>query len=222
MFLFGKSASNLIRWIFDITHISNWVHQHNSGLLSFIFAFATFIVWLVLLLFYFSLFKYVWLIAGSPVFAYLSEKTEAIIENRDFPFSFQQLIKDMLRGIVIDLRNMLWQTVYIISLLVLSFIPVVGWITPVIVLFTEGYYYGFSMLDYSCERRNMSPQQSIYFIGHHRGLAIGNGIIFYFMHLVPIIGWILAPAYAVIAATLSIIQVIDGDKSTLQQTTEIQ
>ena len=34
------------------------------------------------------MFKYIFLIIGSPLFAYLSEKTEAIIEGKDFPFSF--------------------------------------------------------------------------------------------------------------------------------------
>jgi CysZ protein len=34
-------------------------------------------------------------------------------------------------------------------------------------------------------------------------LAIGNGMIFYLMHALPVIGWIFAPGYAVIAATLS-------------------
>ncbi len=207
MFVFGESASDFIRWIFSITHISSWVQQNQNSLINFVFAFATFILWLVLMLFYFSLFKYVWLIVGSPVFAYLSEKTEAIIENRDFPFSFRQLLSDILRGITIALRNTIWQTVYIITLLLLSLIPIAGWVAPVIALLVEAYYYGFSMLDYSCERRNMTAQESIYFIGHHRGLAIGNGFTFYAMHLVPIIGWVLAPAYAVIAATLSMITV---------------
>nr|WP_315824904.1 EI24 domain-containing protein [Paraflavitalea speifideiaquila] len=89
-------------------------------------------------------------------------------------------------------------------LLIISFIPVVGWVTPVIVLFVECYYYGFSMLDYSCERHKLSPAESIEFIGKHKGLAIGNGMVFYLMHLIPIVGWVLAPAYAVIAATISL------------------
>jgi CysZ protein len=46
--------------------------------------------------------------------------------------------------------------------------------------------------------------ESIYYINNHKGLAIGNGIVFYLMHWLPVIGWILAPAYAVIAATLSV------------------
>jgi CysZ protein len=156
------------------------------------------------MMFYFSLFKYLFLIIGSPLFAYLSEKTEAIIEGKDYPFNFKQLIKDMIRGIRLALRNMLWQTVYTISILILSFIPLVGWITPVIGMIIECYYLGFSMLDYSCERNKLSPSQSIAFIGRHKGLAIGNGMIFILMHLLPLVGWVLAPSYAVIAATISL------------------
>ena len=113
-------------------------------------------------------------------------------------------MKDIVRGIKLALRNTLWQTVYTISILLLSFLPVVGWVTPVLALFVECYYYGFSMLDYSSERHRLSPAQSIEFISKHKGLAIGNGLMFYFMHGIIVIGWILAPAYAVIAATISL------------------
>jgi len=60
------------------------------------------------------------------------------------------------------------------------------------------------MLDYSMERHKKTAAESIYYIGHHKGLAIGNGIVFFLMHLLPFVGWVLAPAYAVVAATLSI------------------
>jgi len=60
------------------------------------------------------------------------------------------------------------------------------------------------MLDYSFERQKLSPNASIRYVSNHKGLAIGNGIVFYLMHGVIIIGWVLAPAYAVIAATLSL------------------
>jgi CysZ protein len=116
----------------------------------------------------------------------------------------------MWRGTKLALRNALWQTVYTVSLLLLSLIPVVGWITPVVVLSLECFYYGFSMLDYSCERAKLSPAQSIDFINRHRGLAIGNGAMFFGMHAIPFVGWVLAPAYAVVAATLSLYRVKKG------------
>ena len=185
------------------TGVKEWMEKMQNSWLSFLLIFGQLILHLVLMLFYFSLFKYLFLIIGSPLFAYLSEKTESIMEGKDFPFNFKQLLKDIMRGIRLALRNMLWQTVYTISILILSFIPLVGWVTPLLALLVECYYLGFSMLDYSCERNKLSPAQSIMFIGRHKGLAIGNGIVFYGMHLLPFLVWILATSYAVIAATIS-------------------
>jgi CysZ protein len=60
------------------------------------------------------------------------------------------------------------------------------------------------MLDYSLERHKLTYTQSISYISRHKGLAIGNGLMFFLMHGFIIIGWVLAPAYAVVAATLSL------------------
>ena len=204
IYLFSISSTRAIEFMMLKTGVKEWMQQMQNSWLSFLLIFGQFILYLVLMLFYFSLFKYLFLIIGSPLFAYLSEKTEAIIEGKDYPFNFRQLLKDILRGVRLALRNMIWQTVYIIAILILSFIPVVGWITPLLALGVECYYLGFSMLDYSFERNKLSPSQSIAFIGRHKGLAIGNGLIFYLMHLLPVAGWILAPGYAVIAATISL------------------
>jgi CysZ protein len=204
IYFFWISSNNAVTWLSRQMHLEAWLQKQRSEWLSFFFVMIGLMLRLVLVLFYFSLFKYLFLIIGSPVFAYLSEKTSSIIEGREFPFSMKQLFKDAWRGVRLAVRNTLWQTVYIVLLLVLSLIPLVGWITPLIALFIECYYYGFSMMDYSCERNRLSASASIDFIGRHRGLAIGNGLIFYLMHGVPFIGWVFAPAYAVIAATLSL------------------
>ncbi len=204
MWLFWNSSSNFLDWLFNVVGIKSWLDSMNNSFLNFLFITATIMVRLIMLFFYFSLFKFLFLVVGSPVFAYLSEKTENIIEGNDYPFSIKQLMSDIWRAIRLALRNMLWQTVYIISILLLSLIPVVGWISPLVAFLVECYYYGFSMLDYSTERHKLSPSQSIAFISNRRGLAIGNGMVFFLMHLVPFVGWVLAPAYAVIAATLSL------------------
>lgn len=204
MYFFWNSSNDAVTWASRAVGLEAWLQKQRSPWWSFLFLMAGLILRLVLTFFYFSLFKYLFLIIGSPVFAYLSEKTESILENKDFPFSFSQLMKDAWRGIRMALRNTLWQTVYTFSLVLLSFIPVVGWVIPVIGLFVECFYYGFSMLDYSCERNRLSFSQSVDFVGQHRGLAVGNGLIFYLMHAVVLVGWVLAPAYAVVAATLSL------------------
>ncbi|MGG9971363.1 EI24 domain-containing protein [Ferruginibacter sp. SUN002] len=204
MYFFWQSSGEAIDYLLSATGAKKWMITMGESWLKFLFIFGQIILQLILLLLYFSLFKYLFLIIGSPLFAYLSEKTEAIIEGKDFPFSFRQLLKDIIRGVRLALRNALWQTVYTVSILILSFIPLIGWFTPLIALLVECYYLGFAMLDYSCERNKLSTSQSIAFIGKHKGLAIGNGIVFYLMHLILFVGWILAPSYAVIAATLSL------------------
>ncbi len=205
-FLFWKSSSHFIDYFFSRTGIKVWMQKEQGSFLKFLFVFGQIILQFIMMLFYFSWFKYLFLIIGSPVFAWLSEKTESLLHNKSYPFNTEQFFKDVARGIGIALRNTLWQTVYSVSILILSLIPLLGWATPVLALFVECYYLGFSMLDYTSERKGLSSAQSIDFIGHHKGLAIGNGIVFYLLHIVPVIGWIMAPGYAVIAATLSLQQ----------------
>ncbi|MFL5739116.1 MAG: EI24 domain-containing protein [Flavisolibacter sp.] len=204
IYFFWISSGNAVTWLSEKTGLVSWLQKERNEFLSFLFMMINIMLRLVMTFFYFSLFKYLFLIIGSPVFAYLSEKTAGIIEGKDLPFSFSQLAKDAWRGSKLAVRNTLWQTVYMVLLFFLSLIPLVGWITPLIALFIECYYYGFSMMDYSCERNKMSASTSIDFIGRHRGLAMGNGLIFYLMHGLIVIGWVLAPAYAVVAATLSL------------------
>lgn len=206
MYFFLESTVTAVAALSRFIGIERFLqHRHSAGL-SFLFMMGGIMVHLVLVFFYFSLFKYLYLIIGSPLFAYLSQLTEALVEGKreDFKLDGKQLLRDMRRGIRVALRNSVWQTVYTISILILSFIPLIGWITPVISTFVECYYYGFSMLDYSCQRHKLSQSATLSYISRHKGLAIGNGIIFYGMHLIPILGWVLAPAYAVIAGTISL------------------
>ena len=200
MFFFWSSANDVISWISSQLGIETWLQKERSEWLSFLFVMTGMMLRLILVLFYFSFFKYLILIIGSPVFAYLSEKTEAIIEGKEHLFNWKDLKKDCLRSIKLAVRNCGWQSVYLIALILLSLIPVIGWITPVIALLMECYYFGFSMLDYSFARAGFTPAQSIAFTGRHKGLAIANGLIFYIMHIIIV----LAPAYAIIAATLSV------------------
>ncbi|HSK11606.1 MAG TPA: EI24 domain-containing protein [Phnomibacter sp.] len=197
--------SSVSERLFNLLGVDTWLERTDSTLLHFVFSFTGVVLWLLVALFYFSIIKYLWLIIGSPVFAWLSEKIENLVSGNTYEFSYAQWKRDMSRGVRLAMRNALWQSVYFVALLLLSIVPVVGWAVPFFALLIEAYYFGFSMLDYSFERRNTDAGTSIRFIGAHKGLAIGNGLVFYMLHLVPFVGWIFAPAYAVVAATLTIL-----------------
>lgn len=200
LYFFSTSSNAAVSWVSEKLRIESWLQKVESAWLSFFFLMTGMMLRMVLFLFYFALFKYIILIIGSPLFAYLSEKTEAIIDGKEHSFNWKDLRKDAWRSIKLALRNAGWQSFYLVALIFLTLVPLVGWITPVIALFIECYYFGFSMLDYSFARNEFTPAQSISFTSRHKGLAIGNGLIFYIMH----IAIILAPAYAIIAGTLSV------------------
>lgn len=211
MVLFFHASESLVATLILKTGLQNWLDKLQGSWLGFLFVIGGFVLMLIQIILGFSLFKYFFLITGAPLFAYLSEKTEAIIEGNDFPFSVQQLAKDIIRGISIAARNFIWQAVYALAILFASLVPLVGLLTPVLALLVDCYFYGFSMLDYSLERHKKTTAESILYISNHRGLAIGNGMVFYAMHLIPVVGWVLAPAYAVVAATLSMYPLKEND-----------
>jgi CysZ protein len=150
-----------------------------------------------------SIFKFLFLIIASPLYAYISERSATLFHGQEYPFNVSQLIKDILRGIRISVRNFIKQMLFMIPLLLLSFIPVIGLFFSFILILFDSYYYGFSMIDYNCERHKISVRESSQLISNRKGLAIGNGLIIYLSFLIPIVGVVFIAPLSVIAATLT-------------------
>ena len=152
---------------------------------------------------YALVYKQLVLIILAPVLAYLSEQTEALKTGRHFDFSWRQLFQDALRGAGIALRNLFLELLITLLLFFFAFIPLVGLLAPVFLLIVQAYFFGFSMIDYSCERSRWSVGERLSFMRSHRGLAIGNGLMFYGLFLIPYLGWAIAPVLGIVAGTLS-------------------
>ncbi len=151
------------------------------------------------------------LIILSPVLSYISEKSEKIIRNKTYNFNLSKLVKQIARSILLSLRNITIQLLLIIGIIIISFIPIIGWIISpfslVLIILINAYFLGFSFLDYSFERKELTINQSILIVRKNKGLAIGYGLIFYLTSLIPFIGGLLAPFFAIfitVAATISV------------------
>ena len=70
MYVFGVTASHVIQLVTYRTGLKQWLETKNSGFLGFMFTLESVVAWIVQMLLYFSWFKYIWLITGSPVFSY--------------------------------------------------------------------------------------------------------------------------------------------------------
>jgi len=200
-------------WINDT--VDAWLASNPESWISKITpSFLSGLIKVLLHLLFFLLFSmysgYLVLIFLSPLFAWLSEKTDEIETGRKYPFHFSQFLKDIWRGITIALRNMFYQTLIFLLVLIASFLPVISFVTApvgVIILFVvSSYFYGFVYMDYNCERHLFNTRESVNLIRKYKGMAIANGALF-FNHLnIPFCGVFLstfASIVAVVGATLA-------------------
>ena len=72
------------------------------------------------------------------------------------------------------------------------------------ILILESYFMGYSMADYRNEYHKLSSKESRKLINNYVGLVIGNGMFFNLFLLIPVIGILAAPVFALIASGLSI------------------
>ena len=200
---FGQTSSLFIESIILKTGLKSFIDSLNSNWLGFFITMGSFWLWFTLLLFYFALFKYLFLIFFAPLFAYLHLRIVAIQEVIPFKFNQKEYLKLVLRSIKVNLNNMLWQTVYLIPIVLVCTLPVLGWFTPLFTILLESYFLGFAMMDFGLATEKQNKSLSSTYLSSHKGLPIGNGIVFYLLHLLPIIGWVTAPFYALVAAHLN-------------------
>ena len=141
-------------------------------------------------------------------FSFLSEKTANIINSQAVKFDFIQLLTDIFRALIIAIRNITVQLIIYFVLLLIGIIPFFGWIIAFLGnLIIASYFYGFSFLDYSNERHQLTIKKSVDLVRRNKGFAIGLGLVFQLCLLIPIIGSLVASflsIIAVVSATIAI------------------
>lgn len=215
LFLFGEMIGQITQWL--ETSLSTFAFDGFEHLMflkkGLIIKGLNFLVSVFLRIAFFfiggTIVKYITLILLSPMLSRLSEVVESKITGRDFKFSFGQFVKDVIRGISISLRNMFFEYLFIFAGFVLCFLfpPLVFVIAPVL-FFISCYYYGCTMMDYSCERHKMSIKQSLAFVRKNKALICGLGCCFALCLKIPTLlgdlaGLMIGPAVTCIGATLA-------------------
>ena len=159
------------------------------------------ILQIIMIFFMGSLFKYATLILLSPFLSFLSEKVEKDELGIETPFSLAQMFNDIIRALRINLLNFIKEMALTIVLSILAFIPLVGIASPFLILLVQSYFLGYGLMDYNAERWRYSFADTEKWMRKNRAVVTTVGLFFYGLFLIPILGWILAPAWSVIAGT---------------------
>ncbi len=147
------------------------------------------------------LYKHIIMALSAPFMSPVSEKIEAhlygktVHDHRNTGFSAQ-----LWRGIRINVRNLLMELLLTIPILLLSLIPILGLVSSPLLFVVQAYYAGFGNMDYTLER-HFDYKESVQFVRGFRGIAIGNGIVFMLLLLIPLVGIVLVLPLSVTAAS---------------------
>lgn len=195
-------SQGIVEWIFTYIPHSSEIALIDF-LLNILYIILSIAIRIMFLLIYFSLFRNIIMILLTPVMAYLAEKTANHLGYETEKFHWNIFLKNVWRGVLINTRNLLKELFLTLILFIFSFIPGLGLITPIILIMVQSYFYGFSMMDYSMELKSYTIKQSLNFMRSNKSLAISIGGVFYAFFLIPYIGWIFAPVYGTVAATVA-------------------
>ncbi len=148
-----------------------------------------------------SFFTTLFLIIGTPYFSLISRKVHQLLQTKARRTNFGWTA-EIWRGIKLSFSNSIKQLALILIITGISFIPVLGIITPLLTFCVLAYYNGILMMDYSLERNGYTITESRIIYKQNKTLFFSLGLGFMFILLIPVIGWFLAPTYALVGGAL--------------------
>ncbi|MCT8339425.1 EI24 domain-containing protein [Flavobacteriaceae bacterium TK19130] len=157
------------------------------------------------------LYKHIVMALSAPFMSPVSEKIEAHLSGEEHSHRETTNISQLWRGVRINVRNLLMELLLTIPILLLSLIPIVNIFTSVLLFLVQAYYAGFGNMDYTLER-HFTYRESVTFVKNHRGTAIGNGIVFMAMLLIPVIGILLVLPLSVTAASTETLKALKNER----------
>jgi CysZ protein len=152
------------------------------------------------------LFEFTVITLFSPIMALLSERCDTILTGREYEFTFDRFVKELLRTIGILATGFVFSSIVMGLWFLISWIGNLSIISPYILFVLKAFFIGFNFFDYSFER-NMVPIGKSWRYGISKPtLMIAIGAVFSLIFLLPLVGVMLAPFITTIIATIYFLQ----------------
>lgn len=180
---------------------------------SIIYILVKILVWLCSVFFYYLVYKSLLLVILSPILGYISERVETHLTGKEFNFTFKDNIGFIFRGVDIGIKSFFKQMIGTAVVMLLGFIFPINLSIPLLIFIIQGYFTGFSFMDYTLERYNLSPKESLEFLKKQRVYAALCGGIFTILFFIPIVGIFIAPLVTCVATTKITLELLNYNLS---------
>ncbi len=174
--------SPFVNWL--LSFLPDWLGFLEWILWTFFTSFAAFFVFFV--------FTPVANIISAPFNAVMSEKIEEMLTGKDIN-SGVDLITIIKDSIMSQLRKLLYIAIWSAGLLLISFIPVINLISPVLWIIFGSWLLALEYMDYPMGNHDITFQQQKDQLKKRRGLALGFGGGVMVLTSIPIINFLVMP-----------------------------
>lgn len=189
------------------------LYKHHSVISIFI----KILIWLCSILFYYLIYKSLLLVILSPILGYVSERVETHLTGKKYNFTMKDNISFIIRSIDIGLRSFIKQMIGTCIIMLLGFIFPINLSIPFLIFILQGYFTGFSFMDYTLERYRLSSSESMNFLKKQRVCSAISGIIFTLLFLIPFFGIFIAPLVTCVAVTKITVEILNNTPETIKK-----
>ena len=198
-------SGGLLNYLENIFNISEY-HSIISMILKIT-------IWIVVASIYFLIYKSVLLVILSPFMGYVSEKVDNYLTGKEYDFSFNDNMRFIWRGIQIGVKSFIKHLICMFIIMLCSFLFPINLSIPLLMFLLQGYFTGFSFIDYTLERYNFTPEESLKFLKKQRFYSLWIGSIFTILFLIPFIGIFIAPLVTCVAATKVTLELLKEERN---------
>lgn len=185
---FGEYCSDWVMGMFAVSGWSDWAQTA----MSWVSYFVSLLVRLLSFLLTIAFSGYLSLLILSPLFTFIATRCLTILTGKTVPFRLGAFLYSLWRSLVIIVRNFVLQTICVLLLFLLGFVPVAGLLAPLLAFFVQSFYIGFSLADYAVDVDEMGVVDSVRYINSRKGAVAGIGCPYALLMYVPVIGVYLA------------------------------
>ena len=182
---------------------------HIQKYYSIVFILIRVLVWVCSILFYYLIYKSLLLMILSPILSYVSEKVEYHLTGKKYNFTMKDNITFIGRSIDIGFRSFIKQMIGSCLIMLLGFIFPINLSIPLLIFILQGYFTGFSFMDYTLERYKLSTSASLMFLKKQRVCSAVSGIIFTLLFFIPFFGIFIAPLVTCVAVTKITVELLN-------------
>lgn len=203
-------AVNIALFVFLTSALMNqfsgamdWLEQYIPDWLSWL----SWVIWaifsLTILVVYGFAFSLITTLIAAPFYGLLAEKTELLVTGKGPPpESLARMIPRTLGRELVKLGYLIPRSLGVaIALLILGFIPVIGFIAPALGFLWTAWNMAIQYIDYSADNHQTPFKELRATLGQHRGNSLIFGSVVTTGMMIPLVNIILPPL-AVVSGTL--------------------